>query len=643
MRIVIHNLYRGEFAEAELSRRLCLAAASLGWEAIEVGSSTEINQIKPDFVLSLHFRTPKLTEYPTYGCMWNPPAVIESDPCFIKNILTYDGYLSSSSKVDLWLHHLLYGRAKKFFTLPFYTSCNHVVYQAPNLNDPHLVYFGTNWDGPRFKQLFEQLDHQEFMQVYGKETAWEYLKNSYCGALPFDGTSVLSTLNQAGVGLCLHTPQHCDAEVPSMRIFEIVASGAIALCEPHPFIAAHFADSVLYIDPDLSPSQKADQIAQTINWIRDHPHQALNLSQKAHRIFSEQFALENLLLEIVPHHNALIQQKGFSTVSTSSASVQPICPEVEFIVKVEGENLKFVQRTLQSLRCQTYPSIAVIIVRCQSIDGLEVLLQQYQPRLKIRIIDGSVSEFSSTSLWEGLFAVTADYFAILNESEIIYPNHVHTLVTLLQEDFQTAGVAYSGAICITGSRIEDRQSRSTSELAVIDCFEPFSFDKMLRLEPVVASNSFIAKSVLLDDEIRLDPRLSIVEDLFLLLHLCRKSQFIFSYEVTCQHSGRSASTEETHWVKRLQSIFSGKDFPAYQTAAFPPFSLEPTPNSPIFPDSVSSELETMRAQLDQTRLELHYANTMIAAIQSSKFWKIRRLWFKLRKIVGLKNTEQLVP
>ena len=580
MRIAIHNLYFGEFvAEAELSRRICAAATNLGWEAIEVGSSTQINQVKPDFVLSLHFRTPKLTEYPTYGCMWNPPSVIESDLAFIKNILTYDGYLSSSGTVDAWLHHLLYGRSKQSFTIPFYTSCNHALYRPPNLENPHLVYLGTNWDGPRFKPLFEALDPQEFMEVYGQELAWAYLQNSYRGTLPFDGISVLNTLNQAGVGLCLHTPQHCAAEVPSMRIFEIVASGAIALCEPHPFITANFADSVLYIDPDLSPTEKAHQIAQQIEWIRHHPEPALAMSQAAHQIFLERFTLENLLLGILPHHQALIQQKGFvvnSSGSTRSGSTQPIDPPVEFIIRVEPGNLAFLQRSLLSLVNQTYPSIAVIVVRPRSMAGLEKLLDQYQTQLKLKIIDSQDSEFSSTGLWNGLHAITADYFAILNAGEVIYPNHVHTLMALLQKS-KTADVAYSGAVYITEPNSDDS---ALPEPAKVGCFEPFDLDKMLRFENFIASNSFIARTVLIDDEIQSDPKLSIAGDLFLLLHFCRKTQFVFSYETTCEYNGREPQANNVallnpepgqQWVKSLERLLSGKNFPACRNPHFPPF------------------------------------------------------------------------
>jgi hypothetical protein len=94
MRIALHNPYFGKLvAETELARRISLAATHLGWEAKEVASSIEINQFAPDLVICLHFRVPKLTKYPTYGCFWDPPAFFESDPQFIKNILSYDGYL----------------------------------------------------------------------------------------------------------------------------------------------------------------------------------------------------------------------------------------------------------------------------------------------------------------------------------------------------------------------------------------------------------------------------------------------------------------------------------------------------------------------------------------------------------------------
>ena len=640
MRIAIHNLYFGEFvAEAELARRLCAAAANLGWAAIEVGGATAINQIKPDFVLSLHFRTPKLTAYPTYGCMWNPPVAIESDLAFIKNVLTYDGYLSASRQVDAWLHQLLGGRSKQTFTVPFYTSCNRTSYQAPDLSDPHLVYLGTNWDGPRFQPLFTALDQQDFMVVYGKETAWDYLQHSYRGTLPFDGVSVLNALHQAGVGLCLHAPQHCAAAVPSMRIFEIVAAGAIALCEPHPFITEHFADTVLYIDADLPPTEKAQQIAQRMDWIRQHPQSALAMSQAAHRIFTEHFTLEHLLLGILPHHTALMAQKGFiaQVAESTPLSAAPIAPVVEVIIWVVDGNLESLQRTLLSLVSQTYGPIAAIMICPPTLSGLAELLAPYHLKLTLKIIASPATAFSSTGLWLGLQALTADYFAILKAGEVFYPNHVYTLMALLRPS-PTIGLAYSGATCRTEPHPADRP-KDCYEPATITGFTPFDYDRQMWFELDIVPPSFIARTALLNDTIWADPQLAIGADLFLLWHFCRHTSFTFSYEVTCEYNGAGLVNQTTllnpdlgpSGGRILQYLLSDPDFPVRQTVPLSPSNPTPPPD----PELVRAELAAVQLQLHQASQQLHHAHLTIAAMQTSKFWQIRQFWFKLKRLVGL--------
>jgi Glycosyl transferases group 1 len=570
-------------------------------------------------------------------------------------VLTYDGYLSSSRPVDAWLHQLLYGRSKQTFTIPFYTSCPQTPYQAPTLNHPHLVYLGTNWDGPRFQPLFEALDSQGFMAVYGQETAWAYLQNSYRGTLPFDGVSVLNALQQAGVGLCLHAPPHRAAAVPSMRIFEIVAAGAIALCEPHPFITEHFADTVLYIDADRPPLEKAHQITQQLEWIRHHPQQALAMSQAAHRIFSERFTLEHLLRSILPHHTALMPQKGFIATDWESGThrFSPLlveCPLVEVIIRVPDLNFAGLQRTLLSLVSQTYPAIAAIIVPHPALIGLADWLEPYQTKLNLKIIASPSTEFSSTGLWQGLHAITADYFAILKAGEVLYPNHVHTLMALLRPT-SAPGVAYSGAICRTELRVADAPSAG-DEPATIGYFAPFDLDQMMRFATCLAMPSFIARTALLNEEIRPDPQLTMAEDLFLLLHLCRQTPFVFSYETTCEYSSQGCPDDNvtlfnpdsgSSWVKSLQYLLAGKEFPARQIAPLPPFNANRlAPLTPL-PEVLSAELADVRQQLHQAHQQLHQAHLTIAAMQTSKFWQIRRFWFKLKRVMGLVKADQIVP
>ena len=65
MRVAIQNPFTGQFvAEAELSRRICLAADRLGWATAEVHTAAEIKAFQPDFVIALHNNSPKLAEYP---------------------------------------------------------------------------------------------------------------------------------------------------------------------------------------------------------------------------------------------------------------------------------------------------------------------------------------------------------------------------------------------------------------------------------------------------------------------------------------------------------------------------------------------------------------------------------------------------
>ncbi len=643
MRIAIYNEFFGDdAAETELSKRICLAAKNLGWKAIEVGSSIEIKQFKPDFVLVLHFRTPKNTGFPTYGCMWNPPDFFEQYETAIKNekvkenILSYDGYLSSSRQIDTWLKDILYATNKKFFISPFYTSCHQTSYQPPCLDNPHLVYFGTNWDGSRFKEFFSFLDTKEYMEIYGPQNSWKYLNRSYKGSLAFDGVSVLNTLNKAGLGLCLHKEEHSKTSVPSMRIFEIVASGAVAICEEHSFIKESFGDSVFYIDPKLDSSQKVTQISRYVRWIQNNQQEALEMSAEAHKIFTEKYSFENLLLAIVPHHQKLIREKGFVPEIEPRQTRQK---RVEIIVRVGDRDAKIVKRCLDSIASQVYNNIGVIIVNYKKLEYLDSLLQEYEDKFSVKLIKTEFSGFRSSQLIAGINAVDSEYFGILDDDDLIHPNHIYSLVSLL-EKFDDIGVAYSGSIRVweldkSDTKQINRQSliREEAELAY---FEPFNINKMLNFDNFIVSNSFLARSSLINEDLNNDPELKVLEDMFLLLTLCAKSKFIFSYEATCEfywrYSKKDNSTfEERHlWqnsVKRVRHMFWKKNFPSSQH---------------ISPIEINFSLTYPNSDTEESQLKLKHSLAVIEGVKRSKFWKLRNAWFKVKKALKIPMNDQIL-
>ncbi|MBW4648121.1 MAG: glycosyltransferase [Kastovskya adunca ATA6-11-RM4] len=54
---------------------------------------------------------------------------------------------------------------------------------------------------------------------------------------------------------------------------------------------------------------------------------------------------------------------------------------------------------------------------------------------------------------------------------------------------------------------------------------------------------------------------------------------------------------------------------------------------------ISAELEKSHYQMHLLNLEVHRLQTKIAAMESSKFWKLRKQWFRLRRTIGFSEIE----
>lgn len=52
------------------------------------------------------------------------------------------------------------------------------------------------------------------------------------------------------------------------------------------------------------------------------------------------------------------------------------------------------------------------------------------------------------------------------------------------------------------------------------------------------------------------------------------------------------------------------------------------------PPDVHAELEQLQLQLQHKQVELDQAMNLIEAMETSKFWKLRNAWFKLKKLMG---------
>ena len=301
MKIFVQNpdRFRDKFsAERELLRRFEIAGKNLGINISGGFSSEEAVYFKPDLILATHPYVAKDSNVLTVGCLWNPCQFMEAVPEFKPNTLTYDGFLYASESIKQWCHELTAGHPKDYLEGTLYPSSYRTTFATPRRFE-FPVYVGTNWDGERHGELFAELARRKYIRAYGPQSRWQKLQElgAYYGEVEFGSDKLFGVYEQAAIGLCLHHPSHLKDGIPNMRIFEIIASCALPICDDHKFVKEAFGDCVLYINIKEAPHVVAEQIIEHVAWIQSHPRQAAEMVRAAHEIYSKKYCLESLLLE----------------------------------------------------------------------------------------------------------------------------------------------------------------------------------------------------------------------------------------------------------------------------------------------------------------------------------------------------------
>ncbi|NJK35228.1 MAG: glycosyltransferase family 1 protein [Oscillatoriales cyanobacterium SM2_2_1] len=198
--------------------------------------------------------------------------------------------------------------------------------------------------------------------------------------------------------MCLHRPEHTEFAVPSMRIFEIVAAGAVAICGEHPFIRQWFGDTVLYVNPAQNGQDLAAEIDDHLGWICSHPRQAREMVSAAQAIFNQHLCLEKLLADLVPEHQNLLVKKYFLPAHAATSPTTSPAPLATIILN-QGAEL--------DLTTQTDPRIQIIKSSTLSI----AIAQTITPYTAI---------FAGTwQLFPNHFAIQINYLEEHPEADII--------------------------------------------------------------------------------------------------------------------------------------------------------------------------------------------------------------------------------
>jgi hypothetical protein len=274
-----------------------------------VDHNTSVKDEEIDFVLSLHYESPKVIDSFTFFTLWNPPDFTLNIPdeyiySSIKDrILSVDDYLEYGARpIKSYVQNATHDFYKETDgMLQLSTSTDSAQNLAPNLDDPRLFYCGINWEKctakrGRHHDLFKTLDELGMMRIYGPKVfqgvrPWDGYK-SYEGEIPFDGgVSMVKAINNCGISLVLSSDSHRVAEAATNRLYESLAAGAVIISDDNEFVKREFGDSVLYIEYSREYEFMKDQILGHLKWINDNKQVALQKAKVAQQIFTKKFCL----------------------------------------------------------------------------------------------------------------------------------------------------------------------------------------------------------------------------------------------------------------------------------------------------------------------------------------------------------------
>jgi glycosyltransferase involved in cell wall biosynthesis len=188
--------------------------------------------------------------------------------------------------------------------IPMYLAQNILEYSPATKNQALVVgsLWGCNRGSIRVQDALRALGEDNNLVAYGLKSQLSILGKAYKGQIESshpDTTDnykkLINLQKEYGISLVFHNFEHLVDGIPTSRIMESVASGAIVISDYHPFIQKFFGDNVLYVNTFESGDAIYQEVKKHMEWIRSNPQEAESKARKAYDIFAENFALETLL------------------------------------------------------------------------------------------------------------------------------------------------------------------------------------------------------------------------------------------------------------------------------------------------------------------------------------------------------------
>lgn len=364
---------------------------------------------------------------------------------------------------------------------------------APQRLDKRKVFYvGMNvermYGKMRHYELIKFLDDNDFANIYGPKIAfgaenWKGFK-TYRGDIPFDGKSILSSINAAGICLALHSEVHSKDGYVSNRIYEGAAAGAVIIADNNSYIKKYFGDSVYYVDILENAQQQQEKILSIIDEINKYPADAYDKACAAQSIFQSKLALDSQVKELLD----FIKDEKEKRLNPNSEQK----PTTRIIYKTGSvENFT---RGYANISRQFYNNITISLI-CSTQIYAEIKNSITHKHAFI-CNDGNVGECYR----EALQCVTEDFFLFYDDHSSMQHNHIEKCIQVISNS--NSNFAYSGTyhkiisnadefkyVTLLNSRID---FRSIISWLYNDIVAFNAFEEQFSLPSVVFSNKVLS-------------------------------------------------------------------------------------------------------------------------------------------------------
>lgn len=517
-RFAVVKLWPGvNAAEDECIARIKLAANKIGVECVPVDAQgrllsapcLSVDRTNVDFVLHLHFDTPKMYDAHSIVALWNPTRFyhVWGYHRTTRNLLTHDDFVSCGSsfaddhvfRIIRNYHSHLPPEMRLYHSTP-------AVQHQPSLGDTKLFYIGINWEAinggvSRHQEVLRALDKSGDLRIYGPEIfqgtkVWDGYQ-SYVGSLPFDGTSVVDEIARSGVALVFSSADHKASEIMSNRLFEAVSAGAVVICDENKWARRNFGDCLLYVDFSHGAETVVSQVLSHLRWIRENPSRALEMASAAQKKFTSGYSLISSLSSIyseLPDRMARLRSHRLPAGESSSVCCFLLMPQID---------MEVLRSHLASARRQTYKNVSYFIVVRVGVAAFESDVLRREAGSLATVIEAEFFDSFSQGFTgvDGLHLGRAmvsllrearafDLTTFVAPNERLYSNHIEALVGALQHN--PLVVCACTAALIFGEHGHPNAVSELVDFGHVDCANPPGMGRFMFRTSLIPSDVHLA-------------------------------------------------------------------------------------------------------------------------------------------------------